>query len=249
MSDHSFVFWCTLYNLSFTLYTRAESQGYSGIWSIIQLLWVIIKCHMIDQGGLWVINIIYEQTVLTGLFLSNFFHPASGDLLSLYPVITPPRDCKHSSIHKNMPYERSNIYKSALWVIIYFPMSDQKHSYDCSHSCSERSQRVFLSNFFHPAPGDLLSLYPVITPPRDIQAFTKICHMSDHNIFMSDQTFINQLCERSYISLWAIKSILMIAHTLVLSAHRGFFCPISFIMPWKSIFPISSVILCSRKQL
>ena len=56
-----------------------------------------------------------------------------------------------------------------------------------------------------------------------IQAFTKICHMSDHNMFMSDQTFINQLCERSYISLWVIKSILMIAHTLVLSTHRGFF--------------------------
>ena len=30
-------------------------------------------------------------------------------------------------------------------------MSDQKHSYDRSHSCPERSQRVFLSNFFHHA--------------------------------------------------------------------------------------------------
>ena len=30
-----------LYNLSFTLYTRAESQGYSCIWPIIQLQWAI----------------------------------------------------------------------------------------------------------------------------------------------------------------------------------------------------------------
>ena len=70
-----------------------------------------------------------------------------------------------------------------------------------------------------------------------IQAFTKICHMSDHNMFMSNQTFINQLCEQSYISLWAIKNILMIAHTLVLSAHRGFFHPISFILPLEIYCP------------
>ncbi len=51
----------------------------------------------------------------------------------------------------------------------------------------------------------------------------KICVMSVHKICLSDQTFINQLCERSEFSLCTIKDILMIAHTPVLSTHRGFF--------------------------
>ena len=140
------------------------------------------------------------------------------------------------------PYERSDIYKSALWAIIYFPMSDQKHSYDRSHSSSDCSLRVFWSNFFHHA---LEIYFPYIQWLHhkgivSVEVFTKICLMSVHNMFMSDQTFINQLCDRSYISLWAIKSIIMITHTLVLSAHRGFFCPLSLIMLCKSIFPISS---------
>lgn len=41
----------------------------------------------------------------------------------------------------------------------------------------------------------------------------------------------NQLCERSEFPLWVIKDVLMITHAPVLSTHRGFFCPISFIMP------------------
>jgi len=69
-----------------------------------------------------------------------------------------------------------------------------------------------------------------------IQAFTKICLMSVH-MFMSDQTFINQLCERSYISLWAIKNTLMIVHSLVLSAHRGFFLSNFFHHALETYFP------------
>ena len=38
----------------------------------------------------------------------------------------------------------------------------------------------------------------------------------------------NQLCEWSEFPLWVIKDILMITHAPVLSTHRGFFCPISF---------------------
>ena len=86
-----------------------------------------------------------------------------------------------------------------MWAIIYFPMSDQKHSYDRSRSCSERSQQVFLSNLFDHA---LEIYFPYIQWLHHkgiviIQAFTKICVMSVHNMFMSDQTSINQLCERS----------------------------------------------------
>jgi len=73
--DHSFVFWCTPYNLSFTLFhnyiQEQESQGYSYDRSYnsyeqseakIFIIWAIIKCLVIDQGGAWAINVIYEWT-------------------------------------------------------------------------------------------------------------------------------------------------------------------------------------------
>ena len=92
----------------------------------------------------------------------------------------------------------------------------------------------FFVQFLSSCPGNIFSLYPAFTTQRNCKYST---------------IYKNMPYERSYISLQAIKNTLMIVHTLVLSTHRGFFCPISFIMPWKSIFPISSVILCSRKQL
>ena len=159
---------------------------------------------------------IAHTLVLTdhrGFLLSNFFPHAPGNRVSIYQAITPQMNCKCLSIHKNMPYERSSIYKLALWVIIYFPMSNQMF-------INQLCERSYISN--ERSNGYKSALWAIIYFP------------------MSDQTFINQLCERSYIFQWAIKSILMIAHTLLLTAHWGFFGPISFIMPWKSIFPISS---------
>ena len=48
-----FVFWCTPYDLCFYPISRAGSEGYSLMWSIIWLLWAIIICPVIDQGGVW----------------------------------------------------------------------------------------------------------------------------------------------------------------------------------------------------
>ena len=65
-----------------------------------------------------------------------------------------------------------------------------------------------------------------------IQAFTKICLMSDH-IFPY---------EWSKILLWSFTVLFWVL-------TQGFFCPISFITPWKSIFPISSVIFMLKKTI
>ena len=170
------------------------------------------------------------------LYPLHFVHQ---EIVKVFPSTTISCEC--SSIVN----ERSEtIYKSALWAIIYFLM--------IVHALVLSAHRGFFSPIsFHHAL-EIYFLYIQWSHHKgivSIQAVTKICLMSVHNMFMSDQTFINQLCERSYISLWATKNTLMIVHSLVLSTPRGFFCPISFIMPCKPIFPISSVILCSRKQL
>ena len=54
-----------------------------------------------------------------------------------------------------------------------------------------------------------------------------ICLMSPHNMFMSDQTFIISFVSDHIFPYEQSKNTV---HCLVLSAHRGFFCPISLIV-------------------
>jgi hypothetical protein len=171
---------------------------------VIKHLWISFVSDQIfpyerSKIFLWLLTLLFWA--LTEGFFVQFLWSCSGNLFSLYPVIIPQRNCKHSSIHTNMPYERSYI---SLWAI-------KPNSYDRSCSCSERSQRVLLSNFFHHALEIYLPYIQLLHHKGIVsnQAFTKICLMSVHNMFMSDQTIINQLCERSYISLWAIKNTFM----------------------------------------
>ena len=194
----------------------------------------LMSVHNVFMSDQTFINQLCERSDVSLWAIKNIFMIAHILVLSahrgfFYPIsfIMP---CKSSFpyiqwLHHQGIVSINTFTKICLMSVHIFPVSDQKHSYDRSHSCSERSQRVLLSNFFHHA---LQIYFPHIQwfhhkGNVSIQTFTKVCLMSVHNMFMSDQMLINQPFEWSYISLWAIKNILMIAHIVVLSAHRGFF--------------------------
>ena len=82
-------------------------------------------------------------------------------------------------------------------------MSDQNMRM-IAHSLVLSAQRGVFAHFYFHHAQEIYHSYPVIAPQRNcsiIHAFTKICLMSVHNMFTSDQTFINQPCERLYIFL------------------------------------------------
>jgi len=152
------------------------------------------------------------------------------------------------------PFERSKTFLWSLtvlfWALIYFPMSDQKHSYDRSQSCSERSQRVFSPISFHHAL-EIYFMYIQWLHHKgivSIHAFTKICLMSVHNMFVSDHVFP---FEQSKTFLWSLTVLFWAliyfpmsdqkhsydrSQSLFWALTEDFFLQFLFIMPWKSIF-------------
>ena len=140
---------------SYNSYERSEAK--------IFIIWAIIKCPMIDQGGLWVI-ILLSFDVPSIIYLLLYIQEQNLKVILAY-------DRSYNS------YERSEAKIFIIWVIIKCHMIDHKMSYDWSEHFVSDCSFVFWCTPYN------LS-FTLYTWAEILRLFL---HMIDHTTPMSNQ--------------------------------------------------------------
>ncbi len=146
------------------------------------IIWSIIKCPMIDQGGLWAIRAFCEWS-----FFCLLMYPLWYIFYSIYKSrnlkVIPAYDRSYNSNE----WSEAKIF--IIWAIIKCPMIDQSRWFmsDQCNLWANSAHRVFFVQFL----SSCLEISCLHIPSDNNYRIFIYFSMSIHKMCLSDQTCIN----------------------------------------------------------